>query len=185
MAFIEVIEPEDAEGTLREIYESLRETRGKLAKVHKIQSLHPESITAHMDLYLATMFSRSPLSRAQREMVAVVVSSCNDCEYCRLHHGEALNHYWKDRERVERLWKNYEKAELDENDLLLCRLARKLTEAPGEMSESDIGECRSAGLSDRAILDLVLVVSYFNFVNRMVMGLGVEPDEEEVRGYRY
>ncbi|MDZ7659008.1 MAG: carboxymuconolactone decarboxylase family protein [Fodinibius sp.] len=60
-------------------------------------------MTAHMDLYMSIMFSKSPLSRAQREMMAVVVSVANDCEYCQQHHGQALNHYWKDRNRIKQL----------------------------------------------------------------------------------
>ncbi|MDX1636610.1 MAG: peroxidase-related enzyme [Balneolaceae bacterium] len=186
MAFIEVIGPEEASGSLKEIYRELEKQRGKLARIHTIQSLHPESITAHMDLYMQIMFGKSPLSRARREMMAVVVSATNGCEYCRLHHGEALNHYWKDQDRVAQLAENYRELELDKDDLLLCRLAEKLTASPGKISEEqDIESLKEAGLTDRGILDGVLVVSYFNFVNRIVLGLGVETDEEEMSGYTY
>jgi uncharacterized peroxidase-related enzyme len=123
MPFIEVIEPQEATGSLNEIYEELINSRGKLAMVHKIQSLNPESITAHMDLYMKVMFSKSPLKRAQREMIAVIVSAANQCEYCQLHHGEALNHYWKDEEKVNLLRKDYRKVGLSETDLQLCKLA--------------------------------------------------------------
>ncbi|MDZ7720530.1 MAG: carboxymuconolactone decarboxylase family protein [Balneolaceae bacterium] len=126
MPFIEVIEPEEAAGSLKEIYDDLIQSRGKLAMVHKIQSLNPESITAHMDLYMKVMFGKSPLKRAQREMMAVIVSAVNQCEYCQLHHGEALNHYWKDDEKVEQLRKDYNKLNLSEADLELCKLAENL-----------------------------------------------------------
>lgn len=186
MAFIDIIEPEEASGNLKEIYENLEKKRGKLARVHKIQSLHPETIVAHMDLYMSVMFGKSPLSRARREMMAVVVSSENRCEYCQLHHAEALYHYWKDRERVRALREDFGAVDLEPADRLLCRLSRKLTRQPDAMDEEeDIAPLREAGLSDRAVLDAVLVISYFNFVNRMVTGLGVEADEEEVGGYRY
>lgn len=56
MPFIDVIEPENAKGKLKKIYEQLQKSRGKVAEVHKIQSLNPESITPHMDLYLKVMF---------------------------------------------------------------------------------------------------------------------------------
>lgn len=56
MAFIDIIEPEDATGTLKEIYDDLKKKRGKLAKVHKLQSLNPQTITAHMDLYMSVIF---------------------------------------------------------------------------------------------------------------------------------
>lgn len=82
MARIPVIEYEAAEGRLLEIYNEIIEKRGKLAKIHKIQSLRPESIIRHIDLYLEIMFTRSDLSRADREMMAVVVSASNGCNYC-------------------------------------------------------------------------------------------------------
>lgn len=186
MAFIDFIEPEEASGSLKKIYKELREKRGKLARLHKIQSLNPETIVTHMELYMSIMFSQSPLSRTQREMMAVVVSAANQCEYCQLHHGEALNHYWKDPEKVAQLRKDYNKLDLDTVDARLCKLAQKLTTSPESINEEeDILPLKNLGLSDRVILDAVLVISYFNFVNRIVMGLGVEADEEELRGYKY
>ena len=77
MSRIQVIQPEDAEGRLKEIYTEIAQKRGQLAEVHKIQSLRPESIVKHIDLYMEIMFSKSELSRAQREMMAVVVSMAN------------------------------------------------------------------------------------------------------------
>lgn len=186
MAFIDIIEPEEATGDLKKIYDELEKKRGKLASVHKVQSLNPDTIMKHMDLYMSVMFSKSPLSRAQREMIAVVVSSANGCEYCQLHHGEALNHYWKDREKVRKLRKDFNQLGLNNIDIRLCALARKLTLQPEKIDEEhDIKPLKNTGLTDRAILDAVLVISYFNFVNRMVQGLGVETDEEEVQGYKY
>ena len=80
---IKVIPYDQATGRLKEIYDELIIKRGKLAEVHTIQSLHPESIVKRIDLYLEIMFSKSELSRAEREMMAVVVSVANGCEYCR------------------------------------------------------------------------------------------------------
>ncbi|SMO60061.1 peroxidase-related enzyme [Fodinibius sediminis] len=186
MAFIDIIEPEDATGELREIYDKLEKQRGKLAQVHKIQSLNPPTITAHMDLYMSVMFSQSPLDRAQREMMAVVVSAANKCDYCQQHHGEALNHYWRDRGRIKQLQDDYRKLDLDNVNARLCQLAQVLTRHPGGVDKDrHLQPLKNTGLSDRAILDAVLVISYFNFVNRMVLGLGVETNEEEMQGYKY
>ncbi len=185
MPHIDVIDYEHSDDRLREIYDYLIEKRGKLAEVHKIQSLNPESIIRHMDLYMTVMFGKSPLSRAQREMMAVVVSSANRCNYCQLHHGEALNHYWKDEAKVRQLRNDFREVDLDRADQLLCELAWDLTKKPGESYSSQIESLKEANLSDRAILDATLVISYFNFVNRMVMGLGVEASTGEVGGYNY
>ena len=66
----------------------------------------------------------------------------------------------------------------------IVRHAEKLTTAPGAMTESDLGELRAVGLDDRDILDLSLVTAYFNFVNRIALGLGVAYTADEVSGYK-
>ncbi|MTI87876.1 MAG: peroxidase-related enzyme [Balneolaceae bacterium] len=186
MAFIDIIEPEEATGKLNEIYEELTKSRGKLATVHKLQSLNPDTIVAHMDLYMSIMFSKSPLKRAQREMIAVVVSAANNCDYCQMHHSEALNHYWKNDDKVKTLRTDFRQLELSTTDLQLCKLAEQLTLKADQIEEAvHIEPLKKAGLSDRGILDTVLVISYFNFVNRMILGLGVETNKEEMQGYKY
>lgn len=185
MPNIEVIQPQDADGYLKEIYDQILESRGKVAEIHKIQSLNPRSIIRHMDLYMTIMFGKSPLSRAQREMTGIVVSAANKCIYCITHHSEALQHYWKDEKRIKKLAKNYTKADLHENDLLLCELALKSTTIPySKKISSLIKKMKKAGFTDRAILDSTLVISYFNFVNRIVLNLEVET-EKDPGGYKY
>lgn len=186
MARIKVIQPGQADGRLKEVYNDIIAARGKIAEVHKIQSLRPESIVSHMDMYLEIMYSKSELSRAEREMMAVIVSVSNGCEYCRLHHSEALNHYWKDDERISCLTKNLNSARLNNREISLCRFADLLTRDPARYNEdSELYKLRKSGLSDKAILDATLVVSYFNFVNRIVLALGVESNQEEISGYNF
>lgn len=185
MAFIEVIEYEEATGELRGIYDHLIATRGKLADVHKIQSLNPPTVLSHMNLYKDIMFGSSPLKRYQREMIAVVVSMTNQCEYCVKHHAEALKQYWKSDERVSGLLKMSEDARLDKNDTALCTFARDITLNPELITKQKLDVLRHTGFDDRAILDATLVVSYFNFVNRITLTLGLQVNEQEVSGYKY
>ncbi len=185
MPFIRTVEYSDADENLKQVYDELIESRGKLAEVHKIQSLNPEALTAHMDLYMTVMFGKSPLKRYQREMMAVIVSSVNRCFYCINHHEQALLAYWKDENRVESLRIDRKKAGLSDQDERLCSLAEKLTKNPSARFSESISELKSAGLNDRAVLDAVQVIAYFNFVNRMVLGLGAEFTEEEMKGYHY
>lgn len=186
MPFIEVIEYEKSNGPLREIYDHLIETRGKLAEVHKIQSLNPGSIMNHIDLYLTVMFGRSPVKRYQREMMAVVVSVANECRYCMQHHGEALNHFWKDDKKMNLLYQDYNQLKLKPLDKALCDYAHSLTVTTGRLDEGKYVEpLRKAGLEDRGVLDAAMVISYFNFVNRMVNGLGIDIEPEGAGGYNY
>lgn len=186
MSRIKVIAHEESQGRLKEVYDDLVKSRGKLADVHMIQSLRPESIVKHMDLYMEIMFSRSELSRADREMIAVVVSVANQCEYCQTHHGEALNNYWKDATKLDKFKIDYTSVGLTEKQLALCDYARTMTLSPGEAVGTDVtAPLREKGHSDEAILDASLVVSYFNFVNRMVLGLGVHLENHAGAGFKY
>lgn len=186
MAYIEVIGPHEAGPQLKSIYEELILSRGKLAEVHKIQSLNPDTILRHMELYQSLMFGKSPLRRYQREMMAVVVSTANNCEYCIRHHSEALRHFWADDEKVQKFSKDYRSVNLEQMDRVICDLAQLLTLKPGEIqNDAHLQPLREAGYSDRALLDATLIISYFNFVNRIVLGLGVETSGSEVTGYRY
>ena len=186
MANIKVVQHKEAEGLLKETYDHLVQTRGKLAEVHKIQSLNPPTIMQHMDLYMGIMFGQSPLKRYQREMIAVVVSKANNCEYCQVHHAEALNFYWKDDAKTELLKKDFKAVELSEVDYAFCEMAKALTLDPGESVKGMHVACLKAlGMEDRSILDATLVIAYFNFVNRIVLNLQVELGEEEAKGYDY
>jgi uncharacterized peroxidase-related enzyme len=186
MAKIKTIHYQEATGRLKEIYDDLIRKRGKLASVHTIQSLRPESIVRHMELYLEIMFSASSLTRAEREMMAVVVSIANGCNYCKIHHGEALNHYWRDSIRLDSFYKDFRNTNLNERELGLCDFAQKLTHHPSRSQEDDyVKGLTSLGLSDEGILDATLVVAYFNFVNRIVMALGVDLEEDGAGGYSF
>jgi len=162
--WIESVAPADATGELKGLYERISGVRGGVAQIHQAQSLNPKVLATHFELYKAVMFQPSPLSRADREALAVAVSRANSCEYCVEHHGAALR-------------------KLGEQSSLPPEVfdwAARLARRPETASESDVAALRAAGLADRAILDAVLTVAYFSYANRLVMALGltVEPGFE-------
>ncbi len=181
MSWIKEIEREDAEGRLEEIYSEIEKKRGKIANIMKVHSLNPESMKAHMDIYTTLMFGKSGLSREEREMIAVAVSSVNRCRYCINHHAEALNNYWKDEKKLKDFIEN--KLDMTDRKRGMVEYAVKLTKSPGAVEADDISKLRECGFSDRDILDINMIASYFNFVNRIALGLGVEFTPEEVKGY--
>ena len=183
MAWIDEIEVGEADGQLAEMYDDLVRKRGKVSNILKVHSLNPAAMGDHLDLYMTLMFGKSGLSRLEREAIAVVVSASNDCEYCVNHHTESLRHYLDDEETLNLLATADGLETLEPRLSNIVRYAEKLTDAPGAMTESDLGELRAEGLADKDILDLTLIVGYFNFVNRIAMGLGVEFSAEEKRGY--
>ena len=184
MSWIKEIEPEDSEGQLAEFYEELMKSRGKVSNIMKVQSLDVKAMETHMELYLSLMFTHSGLSREEMEMLATVVSIKNCCQYCLIHHGEALNNYWKDDARLAAFIENYESADITEKQMAMLNYGAKLTEYPESMIENDIEALKSVGFSDAQILQINMIASYFNFVNRIAVGLGVEFTEEEMKGYK-
>ena len=184
MSWIEEIDVEDAEGELAEAYAALAGNRGEVSNLFRVHSLNPSSLRDHLDLYMTLMFGQSGLSRLEREAVAVVVSANNECAYCVDHHAAALGNFLDDEETLDMLSAADGLETLEPRLSNIVRHAEKLTSAPAAMTESDLGELRAVGLSDRDILDLTLVVAYFNFVNRLVLGLGVESGPDEAHGGR-
>ena len=183
MSWINEVEISEADGKLAQIYDDLVEKRGKVSNILKVHSLNPDAMGNHLDLYMTLMFGKSGLSRVEREAIAVVVSAENDCAYCVNHHAEALRRYIKDDETLELLMNADGLETLEPRLSNIVRHAEKLTSAPSAMTEIDLGELRAVGLTDTDILDLTLIVGYFNFVNRVALGLGVSFSAEEIRGY--
>src|SRR5262249_31791906 len=167
-----------AGGQLRDIYREIASARGGIAEVHRVQSLNARALRAHLELYRAVMFARSTLSRIARERIAVVVSAENQCAYCVAHHSEALLQLGDDRGVVDSLARGELPVELEPADLALLSWARAAALQPCNCSQSDLQGLRSLGFDDKAILDAALTVAYFSFVNRLVLALGVEVEED-------
>ena len=184
MPWIKTIEENDASGTLKNIYKEINTKRGKISNIMKIHSLNPKVMKSHMDLYINLMFGQSGLSREEREFIAIIVSVINNCEYCIKHHVEALNHYWKDREKIKKFIDDFNSIELSVKLQYILDYVFKITKNPSYVKEIDIDNLRNSGFSDEDILDINLITSYFNFVNRIALGLGVKFTDDEVKGYK-
>jgi uncharacterized peroxidase-related enzyme len=94
------------------------------------------------------------------------------------HHGAVLHLLTKDIELVRQLKENYQEADLDRKTRGILDYAVKLTKAPSQVKDEDIEQLRSLDCTDQEILDVCQITSYFNFVNRMAEGLGVQLEKE-------
>lgn len=184
MAWIRVVPPGEATGRLKEEYQRAESERGALAHVHTITSLHPGMLGIHLDLYNEVHFGESPLSRRERELIATVVSRQNKCGYCVAHHADAFGRHATEPGLQALVSTDYTKAQLSPRERALADHAALLTRNPGGVTQADVGKLRAVGLDDRAILDVTLVVAYFNFVNRVASGLGLTADDV-AKHYRY
>jgi uncharacterized peroxidase-related enzyme len=90
-----------------------------------------------------------------------------------VHHGEGLRQLTEDDELVEQLTEDYTRASLGPADRAMLDYAAKLTRTPAKVSRQDVETLRENGFDDRAILDIVQIVAYFAFANRLADGLGI------------
>ena len=184
MSWIDEVDENAARGEIAELYTALREQRGKVSNILKVHSLRPDALRHHLDLYMGLMFGPGGLGRRERELVAVAVSQANGCPYCIAHHAEALARYVRDPEQLAALRDDARQPFLTARDRALVDYAVKLTRTPQAMEERDVAALRHAGLADEDVLLVNLIVAYFNFVNRIALGLGVAHNEAEVEGYK-
>ena len=117
--------------------------------------------------------------------MAVVVSAINQCSYCIKHHAEALNHYWKNEINVKKLIHDYRSVNLTNKTNEMLDYVYKLTKNPSEIRKNDVDVLRGVGFSEEDILNINLITSYFNFVNGIALGLGIEFSDDESTGYMY
>ncbi len=174
MSYIRTIDEADATGELAELYAKFSGPDGSVDNVLKVHSLNPASMAAHCELYVQAMKMQSPVSRAEREMIGVVVSRTTGCAYCLTHHTKGLEHLLNsDRKPLADKLSSGDDASLTERERAMTRYAIKLTREPSNITQSDIEALRTAGLDDREILDVAQAAAYFGYANRIVLGLGV------------
>ncbi len=181
MAWIESVPPELATGPLGEVYAAVAGARGGVADVHRVQSLNPRALVAHLELYKAVVFQPSSLSRIARERLGVVVSRANGCRYCIAHHSEALARLRDSPAVVAAIAAGETPSTLPESERGLIDWGRRAASTPSSGSEADVRRLRGFGYDDRAILDAALTIAYFSFVNRLVLLLGVELEGDFAR----
>ncbi|MFX0117515.1 MAG: peroxidase-related enzyme [Candidatus Hodarchaeota archaeon] len=183
MAWIQILDESDAKGRLETVYSEVKAKRGRISNIIRAFSLNPRAMKSYSDLYVCLMIGQSSLSREDRELIATAVSTVNKCEYGKLHHGEALNYYWENRNLIKQFMDDVGSVYLPDKRRIMLDYAIKLTKNPSSVKEGDIKKLRQVGFSDEDILNINLITSYFNFENRVVNGLGVTatPDELESR----
>jgi uncharacterized peroxidase-related enzyme len=146
--------------------------------VFSAYSLQPQRLRNFMAMYNEIMLSASGLTKLEREMVAVVVSSANRCYYCLVAHGAAVRALSGDAELGEMMALNYRVAKLDPRQRAMLDYAWKLTTTPWLIDDADRSALRDAGLSEHDIFDLSETAAFFNLSNRMASATDMMPNRE-------
>lgn len=124
------------------------------------------------------MLADSGLSKLEREMIAVVVSSINHCHYCLTAHGAAVRQRSGDPELGELMVQNYRAAALPPKQRAMLDFTAKLTESPDKIVEADRQALRNAGFSDRDIFDIAAVAAFYNMSNRLASATEMRPNRQ-------
>jgi uncharacterized peroxidase-related enzyme len=162
----------------RKYFDVCEEKLGLVPNVLKAYAFDIDKLNAFTALYNDVMLAQSGLSKLEREMIAVVVSSINRCYYCLVAHGAAVRQLSGDPELGERLVMNYRSAKLDARQRTMLDFAAKMTEASHRIEEDDRNALRGAGFSDRDIWDIAAVAGFFNMSNRIASATDMQPNEE-------
>jgi len=169
---------------LKVIWAKCVDKLGFVPNVFATYSLRPQRLRNFMAMYNEIMLSPSGLSKLEREMVAVVVSSANRCYYCLVAHGAAVRALSGDPELGEMMALNYRVAKLDPRQRAMLDFTWKLTTTPHLVDDADRDSLRAAGLSNEDIFDLSETVAFFNLSNRMASATDMMPNREYHRQTR-
>ena len=179
MSWIHRISYADSEGELRKLYDRIKGPDDNVDNIMLAHSLRPHSMQGHMTLYKYVLHHpRNTLPKAYLEAIGVYVSSLNNCDYCVDHHFAGMVRLIDDSARAASIRHALQAGQpqdaFEGAELAGLNYANKLTLHADQMTEADIEAMRRAGLDDGQILEINQVTAYFNYANRMVLGLGID-----------
>lgn len=149
------------------------EPEGETAAIVMAHSLFPEVLEHSFSTFGLLMSPDLPLSRRDHELIAATVSSLNRTHYCRNYHAFFLELVTKDKQLSQSIKDDYRTATLTDRERAMLDYATKITLSPSCIQEEDIEKLRKQGFDDKAILQINLIASWFNYINRVADGLGV------------
>lgn len=183
MSWIKVIPFEEATGKLKQIYKKIKGPNNQIDNVLSIHSLRPHTLVGHMSLYKNTLHhSDNTFPNWFLEFLGTYTSYLNRCDYCYEHHFTGMKRFLNDDEKASQLKFHIENDSLskilNDKELALVNYAKYLTFKASGITEDIIENLRNLGYNDGEILEANQVISYFNYANRTVLGLGVNTNNE-------
>ena len=168
--------PAELTPAMRAYFDKCMEKLGFVPNVLKAYAFDMAKLEAFVAMYNDLMLAPSGLSKLEREMIAVAVSSENRCYYCLTAHGAAVRALSSDPVLGELMVMNYRAARLDGRQRAMLDFAAKLTAQPFAIEEADRQAVRDAGFSDRDIWDIAAVAGFFNMSNRVAAATDMRPN---------
>ena len=158
-------------------FDACKEKLGIIPNVLQAYAFDIDKLNAFTVFYNDVMLSQSGLSKLEREMIAVVVSSINKCFYCLTAHGAAVRELSENPALGEQLVMNYRSANLNARHKAMLDFAALMTEFSHRIEETDRDKLRAVGFSDRDIWDIANVTGFFNMTNRVASATEMKPND--------
>lgn len=175
--FVALSLPEPAlSESMQAYFDKCMEKLGFVPNVLKAYAFDMQKLEAFVAMYNDLMLAPSGLSKLEREMIAVAVSSQNRCYYCLVAHGAAVRQLSGDPPLGELMVMNYRAARLSKRQRAMLDFAVKLTNEPWTVEDHDREGLRRAGFSDRDIWDIAAIVGFYNMSNRVATATDMRPN---------
>ncbi len=168
----------DLSDATRAYFAKCEEKLGLIPNVLLAYAFDEKKLRAFTEMYNDLMLGDSTMTKLEREMIAVAVSSVNHCYYCLTAHGAAVRQLSANPELGEQMVMNYRAADLSAKQKAMLDFAVKMTEAPAAIEEEDRRVLRDAGFTDRDIWDIAAVAAFFNMSNRVASATDMRPNPE-------
>jgi uncharacterized peroxidase-related enzyme len=159
-------------------FDLCEEKLGLIPNVLRAYAFDIAKLDAFTALYNDLMLAPSGLSKLEREMIAVTVSSLNRCYYCQVAHGAAVRELSGNPMLGEQLVMNWRIADVTPRQHAMLDFAAKMTEASHRMTDDDRAALRDHGFTDRDIWDIAAVAGFFNMTNRIASATDMRPNDE-------
>ncbi|MER8701502.1 MULTISPECIES: peroxidase-related enzyme [unclassified Mesorhizobium] len=170
--------PAELSDATKAYFTKCREKLGLVPNVLLAYAFDEKKLRAFTDMYNDLMLGESGLSKLEREMIAVAVSSVNHCYYCLAAHGAAVRQLSGDPAFGEMMVMNFRAAKLSDRQRAMLEFAVKLTGQPANIIEADRAALRQVGFSDRDIWDVASTAAFFNMSNRLASAIDMRPNDE-------
>jgi len=170
------LEPAKLSPAMTAYFKKCQDRLGFIPNVLLAYAFDMAKLEAFVAMYNDLMLGDSGVSKVEREMIAVAVSSQNRCYYCLAAHGAAVRHYSGNPLLGEHLVMNYRVARLNKRHRAMLDFAVKLTASPWTIEEGDRERLRRAGFTDRDIWDISAVAGFFNMSNRVASATDMRPN---------
>ena len=188
-AWISMVSDEEAGLELRTILDLARTPHGTVDNVMRVHSLRPSTMKGHVTLYRAALHdAANTLPTWFQETISSYVSMLNDCPYSVANHWKNAAHLIGDAAMASRIEQALRARQpevcFNGAELSMLKYAEKLTLSPADMVQEDVQALKDNGLDDGQILEVNQIVGYFNYVNRLLNGLGVTTSGDTVGFYK-